>query len=223
MIMLKASSIRKSYGDLLILKGIDLEVQKGEVISVTGASGAGKSTLLHIVGTLDKPDAGTVNINGMDVSRMSEKKLSAFRNQHIGFVFQFHHLLPEFTALENVCMPALIAGQSMTDAEKHGLRLLAMLGLDGRTEHKPSELSGGEQQRVAVARALVNNPALVLTDEPSGNLDSKNSGELHQLFFDLRDELGQTFVIVTHKAELAGMADRQLLMADGNIVSGSGQ
>lgn len=218
--MLKASSIRKSYGSLLILKDIDLEVKKGEVVSVTGASGAGKSTLLHIIGTLDKPDSGSVTISGTDVGRLGEKKLSAFRNRYIGFVFQFHHLLPEFTALENVCMPALIAGSSMPEAEKQARRLLGMLDLENRSGHKPSELSGGEQQRVAVARALVNNPALVLTDEPSGNLDSKNSGELHRLFFDLRDELGQTFVIVTHNAELAQMADRRLLMQDGKIVAG---
>lgn len=221
MILLQANSIRKSYGDLAILKGIDLEVKKGEVVSITGASGAGKSTLLHIIGTLDKPDAGQVSINGMDVSRLGEKKLSAFRNRHIGFVFQFHHLLPEFTALENVCMPAFIAGKRVPEAEKEGKRLLDMLGLGGRAHHKPGELSGGEQQRVAVARALMNNPALVLTDEPSGNLDSKNSSELHQLFFDLRDELDQTFVIVTHNVELAAMADRQLVMQDGKIVSGS--
>lgn len=221
MILLQANSIRKSYGDLAILKGIDLEVKKGEVVSITGASGAGKSTLLHIIGTLDKPDAGQVSINGMDVSRLGEKKLSTFRNRHIGFVFQFHHLLPEFTALENVCMPAFIAGKGVPEAEKEGKRLLDMLGLGGRAHHKPGELSGGEQQRVAVARALMNNPALVLTDEPSGNLDSKNSSELHQLFFDLRDELDQTFVIVTHNVELAAMADRQLVMQDGKIVSGS--
>ncbi|TCS88162.1 lipoprotein-releasing system ATP-binding protein [Anseongella ginsenosidimutans] len=221
--MLKASSIKKSYGDLLILKDIDLEVKKGEVISITGPSGAGKSTLLHIIGTLDKPDSGNVTINGMDISRLGEKKLSAFRNRFIGFVFQFHHLLPEFTALENICMPAFIAGKTLPAAEKEARRLLDMLGLGGRSGHKPSELSGGEQQRVAVARALINNPALVLTDEPSGNLDSKNSGELHQLFFDLRDELGQTFVIVTHHAELAAMADRRLQMQDGKIVSGSDQ
>ncbi|MFS8615446.1 MAG: ABC transporter ATP-binding protein [Solitalea sp.] len=221
MILLQANSIRKSYGDLAILKGIDLEVKKGEVVSITGASGAGKSTLLHIIGTLDKPDAGQVSINGMDVSRLGEKKLSTFRNRHIGFVFQFHHLLPEFTALENVCMPAFIAGKRVPEAEKEGKRLLDMLGLGGRAHHKPGELSGGEQQRVAVARALMNNPALVLTDEPSGNLDSKNSSELHQLFFDLRDELDQTFVIVTHNVELAAMADRQLVMQDGKIVSGS--
>lgn len=223
MIMLQANAIRKSYGDLLILNDIDLEVQKGEVVSITGASGAGKSTLLHIIGTLDKPDAGQVIINGVDVSRLGEKKLSAFRNRFIGFVFQFHHLLPEFTALENVCMPAFIAGKGVPDAEKEATRLLDMLGLRKRAAHKPGELSGGEQQRIAVARALMNNPALVLTDEPSGNLDSKNSGELHKLFFDLRDELNQTFVIVTHNAELAAMADRQLVMQDGKIVSGQSQ
>ncbi|HYH55743.1 MAG TPA: ABC transporter ATP-binding protein, partial [Anseongella sp.] len=218
--MLKASNIFKSYGNLLILKGIDLEVKKGEVVSITGASGAGKSTLLHIIGTLDTPGSGKVEINGTDVSRLGEKKLSAFRNRHIGFVFQFHHLLPEFTALENICMPAFIAGQSVPEAEKQARYLLGMLDLENRAGHKPSELSGGEQQRVAVARALMNEPALVLADEPSGNLDSKNSKELHQLFFDLRKELGQTFVIVTHNAELAGMADRQLVMKDGKILSG---
>lgn len=216
--MLKADAIKKSYGDLLILKNIDLEVEKGEVVSITGASGAGKSTLLHIVGTLDKPDSGRLSINGVDISSLNEKKLSAFRNRYIGFVFQFHHLLPEFSALENVCMPAFIAGTALPDAEKAAGRLLDIMGLTGRAGHKPSELSGGEQQRVAVARALVNNPALVLTDEPSGNLDSKNSEELHQLFFDLRDELGQTFVIVTHHAGLAGMADRRLEMKDGMIL-----
>lgn len=215
--MLKASNIHKSYGKLLILKGIDLEIKTGEVVSVTGASGAGKSTLLHIIGTLDKPGSGNVEINGIDVNRLGEKKLSAFRNRHIGFVFQFHHLLPEFTALENICMPAYIAGVAPAAAEKQARQLLGMLDLENRAGHKPSELSGGEQQRVAVARALMNKPALILADEPSGNLDSKNSKELHQLFFDLRKELGQTFVIVTHNAELAAMADRKLVMKDGKI------
>lgn len=185
---------------------------------MTGASGAGKSTLLHIVGTLDTPDAGRVQINGTDVRKLGEKKLSAFRNRNIGFIFQFHHLLPEFTALENVCIPAFIAGRQPGEATQSAKRLLGLLGLEARATHKPAELSGGEQQRVAVARALINKPALVLADEPSGNLDSKNSRELHQLFFDLRKELDQTFVIVTHNEELAGMADRKLVMQDGKIL-----
>lgn len=216
--MIKASSIHKSYGTLDVLKGVNIEIKKGEVISIVGASGAGKTTLLHILGTLDRANKGTLEINGINISSLSDKKLAEFRNKNIGFVFQFHHLLPEFTALENVCIPAFIAGISTADAEKKAKDLLSFLGLAERMDHKPSELSGGEQQRVAVARALVNNPAVVLADEPSGNLDSATAKELHQLFFTLREKFGQTFVIVTHNEELANMADRKLVMKDGNIV-----
>ncbi len=218
--MIVAENIQKAFGSLEVLKGISLSIAKGEIVSVVGASGAGKSTLLHIVGTLDRADRGRIVINGNDVAALNERKLSAFRNREIGFVFQFHHLLPEFTALENVCIPAYIAGDSKKSATKKAARLLDFLGLADRMDHKPSALSGGEQQRVAVARALVNNPAVVLADEPSGNLDSKSSLELHKLFFSLRDQFDQTFVIVTHNQELAGMADRQLLIRDG-IISGS--
>jgi lipoprotein-releasing system ATP-binding protein len=216
--MIKAENIRKKYGDLEVLKGVSLEISAGEVVSIVGASGAGKSTLLHIIGTLDKADAGTVSINHIETGKLKDKKLSDFRNRAIGFVFQFHHLLPEFTALENVCIPAFIAGKSEAEAKTKALELLGFLGLADRAEHKPSELSGGEQQRVAVARALVNQPAVVLADEPSGNLDSQSAKELHQLFFDLRDKFNQTFVIVTHNEELANMADRKLEMKDGQIV-----
>ncbi|MDT8392963.1 MAG: ABC transporter ATP-binding protein [Bacteroidales bacterium] len=215
--MIKAEDIHKSYGSLEVLKGISLEINKGEIISIVGASGAGKSTLLHIVGTLDKADRGQLMINGLEVSSLNEKKLSAFRNKEIGFVFQFHHLLPEFTALENVCIPAYIAGHSKKEAVKKAGSLLEYLQLSDRMEHKPSALSGGEQQRVAVARALINKPAVVLADEPSGNLDSANSLELHKLFLNLRKEFDQTFVIVTHNMELASMADRQFLIKDGII------
>jgi lipoprotein-releasing system ATP-binding protein len=220
LLMIVAENIQKAFGSLEVLKGISLSIAKGEIVSVVGASGAGKSTLLHIVGTLDRADRGRIVINGNDVAALNERKLSAFRNREIGFVFQFHHLLPEFTALENVCIPAYIAGDSKKSATKKAARLLDFLGLADRMDHKPSALSGGEQQRVAVARALVNNPAVVLADEPSGNLDSKSSLELHKLFFSLRDQFDQTFVIVTHNQELAGMADRQLLIRDG-IISGS--
>lgn len=213
--MLKASGITKSYGDLAILKGIDLEVKSGEVVSIVGSSGAGKTTLLQILGTLDKPDNGTLTIDGLSPFDMSSKELSKFRNRHIGFVFQFHQLLPEFDALENVILPALIKGDSMKDAKAKGMELLRIMGLEDRASHKPMELSGGEQQRVAVARSLVNNPKVVFADEPSGNLDSKNSQELHELFFKLRDSLGQTFIIVTHNQSLADMADRKLIMKDG--------
>ena len=215
--MIFAEDIHKSYDSLKVLKGISLEIKKGEVVSVVGASGAGKTTLLHILGTLDRYDRGRVIIDDQDVSGLNDRQLSAFRNRHIGFVFQFHHLLPEFTALENVCMPAFIAGAGKGDAEKRAHMLLDALGLAERADHKPSELSGGEQQRVAVARALINDPAVVLADEPSGNLDSKASEELHRLFFELRDRLQQTFVIVTHNQSLAGLADRKLTIHDGRI------
>lgn len=217
--MIRTSGIRKSYGALRVLKGIDLEIAEREVVSIVGASGAGKTTLLQIIGTLDRPDEGTVSYNGTDISRLSSKALAAFRNNNIGFVFQFHQLLPEFTALENVCIPAFIAGKSKADAEKRASELLGFLNLSDRIDHKPSELSGGEQQRVAVARALVNNPAVVLADEPSGNLDTENKNELHKLFFRLRDTFGQTIIIVTHDRQLAGMSDRILQIRDGMIVN----
>ncbi|MDR4987411.1 MAG: ABC transporter ATP-binding protein [Bacteroidales bacterium] len=215
--MISAVNIHKSYGTLEVLKGISLQIEKGEIVSVVGASGAGKTTLLHILGTLDRFDLGQVVIGGKDVRGLNDRQLSDFRNRNIGFVFQFHHLLPEFTALENICIPAFIAGSGRRDAERRASGLLEMLGLADRADHKPSELSGGEQQRVAVARALVNDPAVVLADEPSGNLDSKASEELHRLFFTLRDSLQQTFVIVTHNQTLAGMADRKLTIHDGRI------
>jgi lipoprotein-releasing system ATP-binding protein len=216
--MLSAKGIFKSYDSLQILKGIDLEVQEGEIISIVGSSGAGKTTLLQILGTLDRPDKGTVHINGIDPFVLSSKKLSAFRNQSIGFIFQFHQLLPEFTALENIILPSLIRGDSMDTAKIEGLRLLDMIGLKERAQHKPNELSGGEQQRVAVCRSLINKPKVIFADEPSGNLDSHNSEELHNLFFQLREEFRQTFVIVTHNEILANMADRKLVMKDGLIV-----
>lgn len=216
--MIKATDIHKSYGTLNVLKGVSINIRKGEVISIVGPSGAGKTTLLHILGTLDREDSGKLEINGVDISSLNEKKLADFRNKNIGFVFQFHHLLPEFTALENVCIPAFIAGVAKSVAEEKAKELLAFLGLTERMDHKPSELSGGEQQRVAVARALINNPAVILADEPSGNLDSKTAKELHNLFFTLRKKFDQTFVIVTHNEELADMADRKLVMRDGNIV-----
>lgn len=216
--MLEASGVQKSYGPLKVLKGVDLVVAKGEVVSIVGASGAGKSTLLHILGTLDSPDRGTVSINGQNVFAHGANALARFRNKHIGFVFQFHNLLPEFSALENVMIPALIAGVEEREARKKAMELLKLLGLGARESHKPSALSGGEQQRAAVARALVNAPNLVLADEPSGNLDSKNAADLHQLFFNLKNELGHTFVIVTHNEEFADMADRKLEMKDGVMV-----
>lgn len=215
--MLHANGIYKSYGALPILKGVDLHVDKGEIVSLVGASGAGKSTLLHIIGTLDRPDKGTVAIDRTDIGTLTGKQLSAFRNEHIGFVFQFHHLLPEFTALENVCIPAFIRNVNKTQAEHRAIELLELLGVNHRKDHKPSELSGGEQQRVAVARALVNNPAIILADEPSGNLDSENATALHQLFVELRNQLNQTFVIVTHNEELANIADRIVHIKDGMI------
>ncbi|HVS94737.1 MAG TPA: ABC transporter ATP-binding protein [Mucilaginibacter sp.] len=216
--MLKAQGIYKSYGNLQILKGVDLEVKKGEIVSIVGASGAGKSTFLNILGTLDKADSGKVIIGNTDTGNLSSAELSVFRNHKIGFVFQFHHLLAEFNAIENVCIPALIAGESRGAAEKKAGKLLDRLGLSSRMTHKPNQLSGGEQQRVAVARALVNKPALVFADEPSGNLDSTNANELHHLFKELRDEFDQTFVIVTHNEHLADLADRRVLMKDGLIV-----
>ncbi|WP_306550969.1 ABC transporter ATP-binding protein [Daejeonella sp.] len=217
--MLQARGIKKSYGNLQILKGVDLDVTRGEIITIIGASGAGKSTLLHIIGTLDHPDHGIVRLNNVDIHTLSSKKLSAFRNEQIGFIFQFHHLLPEFTSLENICIPAFIAGKSKKDAENKAFELLELLGLSDRANHKPNELSGGEQQRVAVARAMVNNPAIILADEPSGNLDSNNAENLHQLFVNLRDTLNQTFVIVTHNENLANLADKKVLMKDGQIIN----
>lgn len=215
--MIKLEGITKSFGSLQVLKGIDLEINKGEIISIVGPSGAGKTTLLQIMGTLDEPDAGVVQIDGTMVSRMKEKELSAFRNKNIGFVFQFHQLLPEFTALENVMIPALIAGVSSKEAHKRAMKILDFMGLVDRASHKPNELSGGEKQRVAVARALINDPAVILADEPSGSLDTHNKEDLHQLFFDLRDRLGQTFVIVTHDEGLAKITDRTVHIVDGMI------
>ena len=215
--MIEVRNIKKSYGKLNVLKGIDLTIPQKKVVSIVGASGAGKSTLLHILGTLDYPDEGEVWYDQENVSRYSPNKLANFRNHHIGFVFQFHHLLPEFTALENVCIPAWIKGDSRKEGEKKALHVLEIMGLKERISHKPSELSGGEQQRVAVARALVNSPKIVLADEPSGNLDTHTKTELHKLFFSLRDELGQTFVIVTHDTELAEMSDLKILLSDGRI------
>lgn len=216
--MIQARNIIKAYDSLKVLKGISLDIQKGEIVSVTGASGAGKSTLLHILSTLDKADSGVVMVDGIDTGRLNDRKLAEFRNRKIGFVFQFHHLLPEFTALENVCIPAFIARINKKEAEHRAMELLNFLNLGDRASHKPSELSGGEQQRVAVARALVNQPAVLMADEPSGNLDSENAKQLHQLFFDLREQFHQTIVIVTHNEELAEMADRRLLMKDGLLL-----
>jgi len=217
--MIQANGINKAYGSLQVLKNLSIQISKGEIVSITGASGAGKSTLLHILSTLDKPDSGKVLLDGIETTQLNDKKLAAFRNLRIGFVFQFHHLLPEFTALENVCIPAYIARKSRKEAEIKALDLLSFLGLSDRASHKPSELSGGEQQRVAIARALINNPAVLMADEPSGNLDSENARHLHHLFFDLRKELSQTIVIVTHNIELAQMSDRRLVMKDGIIVT----
>lgn len=215
--ILKATNIHKAYGNLPILKGVDIEVAQGEIVSIVGASGAGKSTFLHIIGTLDKADKGELFINDTAIHSLSSNEMSAFRNQHIGFVFQFHHLLPEFTALENVCMPAYINGTSTDVAKKRAMELLDLLGVSARAQHKPSQLSGGEQQRVSVARALINNPSIILADEPSGNLDSENAASLHKLFFDLRDTMRQTFIIVTHNEDLANISDRTIHMRDGLI------
>ncbi|MEI6574726.1 MAG: ABC transporter ATP-binding protein [Bacteroidota bacterium] len=216
--MIVVSDIYKSYQELKVLNGVSLSVEKSEIVAIVGASGAGKSTLLHIIGTLDKPDQGKISLNGTDPFSLSQKKLSQFRNNSIGFVFQFHHLLPEFTALENVMIPAMIAGISKKESAKKAEILLTQLNLSSRLTHKPSALSGGEQQRVAVARALVNNPAVILADEPSGNLDSKAAEDLHKLFFELRDQMGQTFIIVTHNSELAAMSDRRMMMQDGMML-----
>ncbi|QJD97637.1 ABC transporter ATP-binding protein [Mucilaginibacter robiniae] len=216
--MLKAQSIQKSYGKLQILKGVNLEVQQGEIVTITGASGAGKSSLLNIIGTLDQADSGQIFMDDVDISRLNNKQLSHFRNRNLGFIFQFHHLLAEFNAIENVCIPAFIAGTGRADAEKRAAQLLDMLGLSDRLHHKPAQLSGGEQQRVAVARALINKPSLILADEPSGNLDSANARDLHELFVNLRNQFNQTFIIVTHNDELAGLSDRKVMMKDGLIV-----
>lgn len=215
--MIEINDIRKSFGDLQVLKGISLDIKPKEVVSIVGPSGSGKTTLLQIIGTLDKPDSGSIVINGKQVDGMKDKALAQFRNQEIGFIFQFHQLLPEFTALENVMIPALIGGANKTDAKDKAKKLISMLGLDARLEHKPSELSGGEKQRIAVARALVNNPSVILADEPSGSLDSKNKEDLHKMFFGLRDELGQTFVIVTHDESLAQLTDRTIHLIDGQL------
>jgi ABC-type antimicrobial peptide transport system, ATPase component len=215
--MIQVVNIEKSYGELKVLKGINLQIDHSQVVTIVGASGAGKSTLLHIIGTLDRPDKGEIIIDDLPLMSLNDEKLSEYRNQHIGFVFQFHHLLPEFTALENVAMPALIGGVPKKEALARAKELLDFMKLSDRAEHKPSQLSGGEQQRVAVARALTNNPKLILADEPSGNLDSENAKALHQLFFDLRDRFGQTFIIVTHNEELAALSDRRIVMQDGRI------
>ncbi|MCX2837003.1 ABC transporter ATP-binding protein [Salinimicrobium sp. MT39] len=219
--MIEAHNIHKSYNDLHVLKGVDLHIPKGEIVSIVGASGAGKTTLLQILGTLEKPDRNTnsvLKVNGVDVYSLSSKELAKFRNENIGFIFQFHQLLPEFTALENVCIPAYIGNKDKAQTEKRAKELLGFLGLSKRGDHKPAEMSGGEQQRVAVARSLINNPGVIFADEPSGNLDSESAENLHRLFFDLREEFGQTFVIVTHNEELANMADKKLTMVDGKII-----
>lgn len=217
--MIQVDNLTKRFGDLQVLRGVSLNVEKGEVVSIVGPSGAGKTTLLQLIGTLDNPDSGSISIAGVDVCAMKETQLAKFRNTHIGFVFQFHQLLPEFTALENIIIPALIAGRSHDDAVRHAMELLQMMGLKDRAHHRPSEMSGGENQRVAVARALINRPDVILADEPSGSLDSKNKQELHKLFFELRDRYGQTFLIVTHDEELARTTDRTIRMVDG-VVSG---
>lgn len=215
--MIQIENLTKSFGNLQVLKGVNLSIKKGEVISIVGPSGAGKTTLLQLMGTLDKPSGGTIRFNGEELGKMSEGKLATFRNRHIGFVFQFHQLLPEFTALENIVIPALIAGRKRKEAEQEAMELLRIMGLEERAGHKPSEMSGGENQRVAVARALINHPDVILADEPSGSLDSRNKEELHRLFFDLRDRLGQTFIIVTHDETLAAYTDRTIRMVDGVI------
>ena len=218
MAILTATDIHKSYGTVEVLKGVDISVEPGEIVSIVGSSGAGKSTLLHIAGTLDRADAGAITLAGENITRLDGKRLAAFRNRHIGFVFQFHNLLPEFTALENICLSAYLDGRSEKETRVRARELLGMLNLERRADHKPSEMSGGEQQRVAVARALINSPEIIFADEPSGNLDSQNAQELHQIFFLLRKELGQTFVIVTHNDQLAEMADRKITMKDGHIL-----
>lgn len=217
--MIKVSDLKKSYGDISVINGVNLEVQRGEVVAIVGASGAGKTTLLQIIGTLERPDSGKIFFDNQNPMLLNDKKLSAFRNENIGFIFQFHQLLPEFTALENVIIPALIGGQSKKQASERAMQLLTKLNIDARASHKPSALSGGEQQRVAVARALMNQPKVILADEPSGNLDSKHAKELHELFFSLRDEFNQTIIIVTHNEELAGMSDRKLTMIDGKFAT----
>ena len=219
--MIDIKNIEKSFGTLKVLKGIDLHIDKGEIVSIVGPSGAGKTTLLQIMGTLDRPDMGSITINGTDVSDLSSKRLSDFRNKELGFVFQFHQLMPEFTAIENVMIPAFIAGTSTRKAKERAVELLHFMGLEDRAQHKPNELSGGEKQRIAVARALVNHPSVILADEPSGSLDSKNKEELHQLFFNLREQFGQTFVIVTHDETLATLTDRTIHMRDGQIIESS--
>lgn len=219
--MIEIKGVTKSFDNLRVLKGVDLKIEKGEVISIVGPSGAGKTTLLQLIGTLDKPDSGSICFNGRDLCTMSQKELAKFRNKHIGFVFQFHQLLPEFTALENITIPALIAGRNQRDTEKEAMELLKIMGLEERAHHKPAQMSGGENQRVAVARALVNHPDVVLADEPSGSLDSYNKEELHRLFFELRDRFGQTFLIVTHDEKLASITDRTIHMIDGTIESTS--
>lgn len=215
--MIDIKDITKNFGTLQVLRGVNLHIDKGEVISIVGPSGAGKTTLLQLIGTLDRPTSGSISFNGEELANMSDKQLATFRNRHIGFVFQFHQLLPEFTALENIIIPALIAGRNRSEAEKEAIELLGVMGLKERAGHKPSEMSGGENQRVAVARALINRPSLILADEPSGSLDSKNKGELHKLFFELRDRYGQTFLIVTHDEELARITDRTIRMVDGVV------
>ena len=217
--LLVAKNISKSYGKLAVLKSVDLSIDAAEIIAIVGASGAGKSTLLHLLGTLDKTDTGNIIFDGTDFTKLNDKALSAFRNQHMGFIFQFHHLLPEFTALENVCIPAYIAKENKADADARGLKLLTQLGLADRAEHKPSELSGGEQQRVAIARALINQPSIIFADEPTGNLDSNNANEINELFLKIRKEMGVAIVIVTHNSALASIADRQLHMKDGNLIA----
>jgi lipoprotein-releasing system ATP-binding protein len=217
--LLVAKNISKSYGKLAVLKSVDLSIAASEIIAIVGASGAGKSTLLHLLGTLDKTDTGNIIFDGTDFTKLNDKALSAFRNQHMGFIFQFHHLLPEFTALENVCIPAYIAKENKADADARGLKLLTQLGLADRAEHKPSELSGGEQQRVAIARALINQPSIIFADEPTGNLDSNNANEINDLFLKIRKEMGVAIVIVTHNIALANIADRQLHMKDGNLIA----